>query len=46
MCLRCPVRRECADHALLTREPYGVWGGLTEDDRSAVLYGPRPVRQR
>ena len=46
LCLRCPVRRECLDHALLMREPYGVWGGLTEDARSEVLYGPRPVRKR
>src|SRR4051794_26001868 len=46
MCLRCPVRRECADHALLMREPYGVWGGLTEDERSVALHGPRPVRRR
>jgi WhiB family redox-sensing transcriptional regulator len=46
MCRRCPVRRECAQHALLMREPYGVWGGLTEDDRSVQLYGPRPVRRR
>ena len=27
--------RECREHALAVREPYGVWGGLTEDDREA-----------
>ena len=33
VCMRCPVRAECAAHALAVREPYGVWGGLTEDER-------------
>ncbi|SCE22930.1 Transcription factor WhiB, partial [Streptomyces sp. SolWspMP-sol7th] len=27
VCMRCPVRAECAAHALAVREPYGVWGG-------------------
>ena len=25
VCMRCPVRAECAAHALAVREPYGVW---------------------
>jgi WhiB family redox-sensing transcriptional regulator len=33
VCGRCPVRGQCARHALTVREPYGVWGGLSEDDR-------------
>ncbi|MFC1400588.1 MULTISPECIES: WhiB family transcriptional regulator [Streptacidiphilus] len=37
VCSRCPVRTECATHALAVREPYGVWGGLTEDDREELL---------
>ena len=37
VCMRCPVRTECAAHALAVREPYGVWGGLTEDDREELL---------
>lgn len=37
VCMRCPVRAECATHALAVREPYGVWGGLTEDDREAMM---------
>ncbi len=39
VCFACPVRRQCAEHALAVREPYGVWGGLTEDDREAILNG-------
>lgn len=30
VCMRCPVRAECAAYALATGEPYGVWGGFTE----------------
>ncbi|WP_441245685.1 WhiB family transcriptional regulator [Kitasatospora sp. McL0602] len=37
VCMRCPVRTECAAHALAVREPYGVWGGLTEDEREELM---------
>lgn len=33
VCASCPVLQQCRDHALSAREPYGVWGGLTEDER-------------
>jgi WhiB family redox-sensing transcriptional regulator len=33
ICLNCPVLISCANHALKVREPYGVWGGMTEDER-------------
>lgn len=35
--MRCPVRAQCAAHALQVREPYGVWGGLTEDEREELM---------
>ncbi len=31
------VRAQCAAHALAVREPYGVWGGLTEDEREELM---------
>ena len=37
VCATCPVLAQCRAHALRVREPYGVWGGLSEDDREAVL---------
>ncbi|HEX6869507.1 MAG TPA: WhiB family transcriptional regulator [Micromonosporaceae bacterium] len=37
VCLACPVRAECAAHALRAREPYGVWGGFTEAERLRLL---------
>ena len=37
VCASCPVRLECADYAIRAREPYGVWGGLSEDDREVIF---------
>jgi WhiB family transcriptional regulator, redox-sensing transcriptional regulator len=33
ICAACPVRDDCLEHALRVPEEYGVWGGMTEDDR-------------
>ena len=35
ICGSCPVLEQCRNHALAVREPYGVWGGLTEDERES-----------
>jgi WhiB family redox-sensing transcriptional regulator len=37
LCRRCPVRAQCAAHALSHREPYGVWGGFTRRERVRLL---------
>lgn len=37
VCGSCPVRAECAAHALSVREPYGVWGGFGESERLRLL---------
>jgi WhiB family redox-sensing transcriptional regulator len=37
ICRGCPAINECLDHALRAREPYGVWGGLSEDERASLL---------
>jgi WhiB family redox-sensing transcriptional regulator len=37
ICSVCPVKSECLDFALLIREPYGIWGGLTEAERRQHL---------
>ncbi len=39
VCRGCAVLQQCRDHALATREPYGVWGGLTEEERFDLLRG-------
>jgi WhiB family redox-sensing transcriptional regulator len=28
---------QCREQSLRVREPYGVWGGLSEDERSVIL---------
>jgi WhiB family redox-sensing transcriptional regulator len=37
VCGRCSVLVECRDYALTTRQPFGVWGGLDEEERRALL---------
>ena len=37
VCRGCPVLAKCRDHALAVHEPYGVWGGLTEEERKQQL---------
>lgn len=37
LCVRCPVRLECLDYALRAREPHGIWGGLNEVERKALI---------
>ena len=36
-CFACPVRLECLADALQSEANYGVWGGLTERERRAML---------
>ena len=33
ICATCPVIRQCLKDALDSNEPYGVWGGMTADER-------------
>jgi WhiB family redox-sensing transcriptional regulator len=37
VCRVCPVRPECAAQSLASQEPYGVWGGFTESERTRLL---------
>ena len=37
VCATCPVIEACRQHALSVQEPYGIWGGLSEDDRLAII---------
>ena len=37
VCFDCPVRLECLVDALDNRIQYGVWGGMTERERRALL---------
>ncbi len=37
VCAACPVREPCLEFALATRMRFGVWGGLSERERRAVI---------
>ena len=37
ICSVCPVKEDCLEFALEIKEPYGIWGGLTETERRQVL---------
>ncbi len=44
LCRGCPVRTECLAHALDQRIEFGVWGGMTERERRALLRNRPDVR--
>lgn len=35
ICARCPVSSDCLNFALQTGQDYGIWGGLTAEERRA-----------
>jgi WhiB family transcriptional regulator, redox-sensing transcriptional regulator len=37
ICQNCPVITPCLRWALLSREPYGVWGGTSVEERQELL---------
>jgi WhiB family transcriptional regulator, redox-sensing transcriptional regulator len=37
VCMGCPVRTECLADALDNRTEFGIWGGMTERERRALL---------
>ena len=43
ICQACPVVGACLAWALETREPYGIWGGTSVEERQAMQSGQRPA---
>jgi WhiB family redox-sensing transcriptional regulator len=37
VCAKCPVVAECLNWALSVNEPYGMWGGLSPDERQRLV---------
>lgn len=37
VCRTCPVIEQCLQYALDTEEQYGIWGGLSENERRVIL---------
>ena len=43
ICRICPVKSQCLEYAMEIREPYGIWGGLTEAERRTILANASPA---
>lgn len=41
VCAGCPVRAECLEYALESKQRSGVWGGLDERERATLHRGRR-----
>ena len=37
ICQTCAVKEPCLDYAVSIREPHGIWGGLNENERKALV---------
>jgi len=46
ICAMCMVREDCLEHALEQPEPFGVWGGLSERERHAILRARRGTKMK
>ncbi|GAF50158.1 hypothetical protein RW1_094_01980 [Rhodococcus wratislaviensis NBRC 100605] len=44
LCRHCPVLTECGAYALDNRVEFGIWGGMTERQRRALLAAHPGVR--
>lgn len=45
ICNICPVLKQCRDDAISRAEPYGVWGGMSEDERKPFIDRIKHQRQ-
>lgn len=36
ICQRCPIKTECLEYALAADERYGVWGGVSANQRRRI----------
>lgn len=46
VCATCPVRDQCLEWALVTRQEDGVWGGLTDNERRRLRRRRRDAARR
>lgn len=44
ICAGCVARQDCLDYAVEIREPHGIWGGLNEAERRALVEEPVTLR--
>lgn len=39
VCMGCPVKVDCAEYALTTKQEIGIWGGLSNRQRRSIKRG-------
>lgn len=44
ICERCPVRAECLEQAIQDEEEFGIWGGMTSEQRRALIRRKRRMQ--
>lgn len=44
-CARCAVRRACLEASFVQPERFGIWGGLTEEERRPIRGARWPTRR-
>lgn len=45
ICAKCPVRKECLDYAIHNCERFGIWGGLSTNERKQYKRDQRKKRK-
>lgn len=45
ICATCPVLDQCREYALAAQEPYGIWGGMTEEERREATHSMLKARR-
>lgn len=46
LCGDCPVQTDCLQYALEEHEMYGIWGGMREADRRALIRERRRAQRQ
>jgi hypothetical protein len=46
ICDTCPIKQICQDYAIAAEEEYGVWGGLTAEDRKWIFTNRKRAARR
>jgi len=36
VCGRCPLMNQCAEYGLISNQTFGIWGGLTAQERELI----------
>jgi len=43
VCAQCHVIKECLEHSILHEERFGIWGGLSVEERDRLILGSKRV---